>query len=389
MSSYLPLILRNTLRNRRRTTLTIASVAVSFCLLGFLLSMYRTLFFDSEPTPAQALRLYTHNGVSITQPMPASFEQRIEKVPGVKAVTIWQWFGGVYKDARDPKNFFMRMAVQPDRVFRVFSDFRISDEQLTAFERERAGCVAAKALADKFAWKLGDHITITGDIFPVTLELTLVGMFDDPEHIEALLFNNEYLRESRSPRDPARDMTSVYLVEAETPADAPRVAHAIDAMFASSPFPTKTETEKQFALSFVSFLGNLRLFLMAICAAITFTILLVCGNTLSMSVRERVREIGIMKTLGFTPASVLGIVLAEAAAIALTGGVLGCGLASALSAAVRNAPTGMQMLHTLAVTPGVAALTLSIALGLGLISALVPARNASRVSIIRSLRYTG
>jgi putative ABC transport system permease protein len=387
MIKYLPLILKNSLRNRKRTGLTVASIAVSFCLLGFLLAMYRVLFFGSDPTPAQALRLFTHHRVSLTQPMPSSYEAKIAAVPGVKAVTSWQWFGGVYKDARDSKNFFMRMAAEPDKVFAIFTEMTMPEDQKQAFEHDRTGCIAAKALVDRQGWKLGQHIAIMGDIFPVNVELTLDGIFDTPDHVEMAVFNHEYLRESL----PAsiRDSVGAYLVQADTPEDVPLVARAIDSMFDNSPAPTKSETERAFQLNFVSFLGNLKLFLMAICGAVTFTILLVSGNTLSMAVRERVREIGILKTLGFTPNTILGIILGEAGVVALAGGVIGCALAVWMCGMLRNAVVGVQFLKILRITPQIAAIDLAVALFIGIVSALLPAVRAARTPILSSLRYTG
>lgn len=387
MMKYLPLILKNSLRNRKRTSLTVASIAVSFCLLGFLLAMYRVLFFGNDPTPAQALRLITHHRVSLAQPMPASYEAKIAAVPGVKAVTIWQWFGGVYKDARDPKNFFMRMAAEPATLFDIFTELQIPEGQKQAFAHDRTGCIADKTLADRQGWKLGQRITIVGDIFPVNLELTLDGIFDTPDHIEMVVFNHDYLRESLPPS--IRDIVSAYLVQARTPEDVPLVARAIDNMFANSPAPTKSETERAFQLNFVSFLGNLKLFLMAICGAVTFTILLVSGNTLSMAVRERVREIGILKTLGFTPGTILGIILSEAGVVAVAGGAIGCALAAWMCGMLRNAVVGVQFLKVLRITPEIAAITLAIALFIGIVSALLPAVRAARTPILSSLRYTG
>jgi len=387
MMKYLPLILKNSLRNRKRTTLTVASIAVSFCLLGFLLAMYRVLFIGNDPTPAQALRLITHHRVSLTQPMPASYEAKIAAVPGVKAVSSWQWFGGVYKDARDPQNFFMRMAGEPDKIFNIFTELQIPEDRKQAFQHDRTGCIAAKALADRLGWKLGQHIAIMGDIFPVNLELTLDGVFDTPDHVEMVLFNHDYLRESLPAS--TRDIVSAYLVQAQTPEDVPLVARAIDNMFDNSPAPTKSETERAFQLSFVSFLGNLKLFLMAICGAVTFTILLVSGNTLSMAVRERVREIGILKTLGFTSGTILGIILGEAGVVAVAGGAIGCALAAGMCGMLRNAVVGVQFLKILRITPEIAAITLAIALFIGIVSALLPAVRAARTPILSSLRYTG
>lgn len=387
MLKHLPLILKNSLRNRKRTSLTVASIAVSFCLLGFLLAMYRALFFGDDPTPAQALRLLTHHRVSLTQPMPASYEPKIAAVPGVKAVASWQWFGGVYKDARDPHNFFMRMAAEPSKVFTIFSEMQIPAEQEQAFQHDRTGCIAARLLADRLGWKLGQRIPIAGDIFPVNLELTLDGVFDTPDHFELVIFNHAYLRESLPPS--SRDLVSAFLVQARTPQDVPEVARAIDKMFDNSPAPTKSETERAFQLSFVSFLGNLKLFLMAICGAVTFTILLVSGNTLSMAVRERVREIGILKTLGFTPAAILGIILGEAGVVAVAGGAIGCALAAGMCGMLRNAVVGVQFLKILRITPEIAVITVAIALSIGILSALLPALRAARTPILSSLRYTG
>jgi putative ABC transport system permease protein len=387
MLKYLPLILKNSLRNRKRTSLTVASIAVSFCLLGFLLAMYRVLFFGNDPTPAQALRLITHHRVSLAQPMPASYEDKIARVPGVRAVTSWQWFGGTYKDARDTKNFFMRMAAEPDKVFTIFSELQIPEDQKQAFQHDRTGCIAAKTLADRLGWKPGQRITIVGDIFPVTLELTLDGIFDTPDHVEMVIFNHDYLRESMPPA--TRDMVGAYMVQAQTPADVQSAARAIDAMFDNSPAPTKSETERSFQLTFVSFLGNLKLFLMAICGAVTFTILLVSGNTLSMAVRERVREIGVLKTLGFTSGTILGIILGEAGVVAIAGGALGCALAACMCGMLRNAVVGVQFLKILKITPEIAAVTLGIALFTGMVSALLPAVRAARTPILASLRYTG
>ncbi|HZS05296.1 MAG TPA: ABC transporter permease [Blastocatellia bacterium] len=386
---YLPLIAKNSLRNRRRSALTIGSVAVSLCLLGVLMAMYRALFFGEDATPAQALRLVLHHKVSLTMPLPTSLEEKVRQVPGVKAVMIRQWFGGTYRDARDTRNFFARFAIEPRSLFGVYSELTIPEDQRLAFERQRTACVASADLANKFGWKPGERITIVGDIFPVTLELTLAGIFDDPGHNEVLFFNWEYMRESLPPSSPARDTAGQFLIEAESPDDVPRVTRAVDEMYANSPEPTKTESERAFQLSFVSFLGNLKLFLMAICGAVTFTILLVSANTLSMSVRERIREVGIMKTLGFTPSAILGIILGEAAAIALIGGAIGCVLAGLLCALLRQAPSFIQALRILSVTPLIAVLTLAVALAVGLVSALVPALSASRTPILDSLRHTG
>lgn len=387
MFRHFALIVRNSLRNRRRTLLTVSSIAVSLCLLGVLMAMYRALFSTADTTPAQALRLMTHHKVSLAQPLPTSYGQKIQQVPGVRAAMYWQWFGGTYKDAQDPRNFFARFGVEPSKVFEVHPEAVMPEEQKAAFVNQMTACVASRALADKFGWKLGERITLIGDIFPVDLELILAGIFDLPEPNELLFFNREYMRESLPDGSGQRDTVGTFKVQAASPDDVPRVARAIDSLFENSPYPTTTESERAFQLSFVSFLGNLKLFLLAICAAVTFTILLVSANTISMSVRERIPEVGLLKALGFTPATILGLVLGEAAFIALIGGVVGCALAEGLCAVIRQGPPFIP--RTLSVTPMIAGLNLLAALLIGLASALLSAVSAARTSIVDSLRHTG
>jgi putative ABC transport system permease protein len=383
-------MVKNTLRNKRRSILTIGSIAVSLCILGVLFAMYRALFLG-EPTPAQALRLITRHRVSLTQSFPISHRQKIERIPGVKEVMVWQWFGGTYKDNRDTKNMFARFGAEPDRIFKVRPDFEIPEDQKLAFQGERTGCIVSKDLADKLNFKIGDRITLTGDIFPVTLELKLVGIYKDPDAAETLYFNRDYLRDALGPNSSRRDMVGAFQIQANTADDVPRVAAAVDKEFENSQYPTKTESEQAFALSFASFLGNLKVFLMAICGAVTFTILLVSANTISMSVRERVREVGIMKTLGFTPGAILGIILGESAVISLVGGALGCALAAGLCSMVAHSPAAsfMQSFKQLSVTPTVGLLSLGVAVLIGVMSSVIPAWNASRTSILDSLRYSG
>jgi putative ABC transport system permease protein len=389
MLRLVPLVVTNGWRNRRRSVLTVASLAASVCLLCVLTSIYRVLFFGGDSTPAQALRFITHHKVSLAQPLPIGYVRQIQQVPGVKAATAWQWFGGSYRDARDPRNFFARFAVDALQTFRVWSDYVIPQDQRLAFESQRTACVASRALANKLGWKLGERITIIGDSFPVSLDLSLVGIFDGGENSEILYFNHDYLRESLPAGSARRDLVSQVMVRVEHPGDAPQVAEKIDRLFENSPDPTTTESERAFLLNFVSFLGNFKLFLAAICGAVTFTILLVSGNTLSMAVRERIREIGILKALGFAPSTILGMILGEAVVIALAGAAIGCLMAGLLCGAIRqSAPPFIPGIRTLAVTPFIAFMSLSFALLIGLVSALLPALGASRASIISSLRHT-
>jgi putative ABC transport system permease protein len=387
---YFGLIFKNSLRNRRRSLLTVGSIAVSLCILGLLMAMYQAMFFG-EPTPAQALRLVTRHRVSMTQPLPIYYREKIRQLPGVRDLMTWQWFGGTYKDARDPNNMFARFGTDPDHFFNVYNEFKIPEDQKQAFLHDRTACVVERSLAEKMHFNIGDRITLVGDIFPVTLELKVVGIYDDPEKMAALYFSREYLREALGASNSQQDLVGAFLVQADTPSDVPRISASIDDMFATSPFPTRSESEKAFELSFLAFLGNLKLFIMAICGAVTFTILLVSANTISMSVRERIREVGILKTLGFTPGAILGIVIGESAVISLAGGVIGCFLAAAMCSALAHSPGAgmMPALQNIAITPPVGLICLSGALLIGLVSSFIPAWSASRTPILDSLRYAG
>ncbi len=393
MFSYLPLVFRNALRNRRRSALTIASVAVSLCLLGVLLALYRSLFYGGDTTPGQAVRLVVHHKIALTQDLPVAYEGKIVQIPNVRAVTRLRWFGGTYKDARDPKNQFGQFAIEPQTLFDVYPEFRITESEKQAFLSQKTACLASRALATKLHWNLGERITLVGTLLPAGLDLTLAGIFDDSTGNAVLYFNSAYLRDSFPAGDSHRDMVQQFYVEADSKDAVSDVARQIDNLFADSPYPTKSEPEQAFFLSFVSFLGNLKLFLAAICGAVTFTVLLVSANMLSMSVRERTREVGILKTLGFSSGEILGMVVGEASLIASAGGLLGCGLASglcaAIAAAMKNAPGFVSVIKGLSLSPLTAVLTLSIALVIGVASSVVPGLNAARISILDALRYNG
>ena len=383
MLRFLPLIWKNSLRNRRRTILTVLSLGASMCLLGLLFAIYRAMFLTDAP-PTQALRVVTHHRVSITQALPVSYLQRIQQVPGVKYAMVWQWFGGTYKDARDQKNFFARFAVDADKFWLVRPEFDAPEEQKQAFVHQRTGAAAEESLARKFGWKIGDRILLVGDIFPVNPELTVVAIFKDPEEAEALYFSEAYLRELVGPG--RGDAVGSFSILANSPDDVAKLSQTIDSMFENSPAQTKTESEQAFALSFASFIGNVKVFLLSICAAVTFTILLVSANTMAMSVRERIREVGILKTLGYSNGAILLIILGEAAMIALIGGAVGIGLAQILTFGIRQGPAFIQGLKTLTIVGPVAVFCLAFAVIIGVVSAFVPAFGASRTSILDALR---
>lgn len=385
MFRHLSLIFRNSLRNRRRSLLTIVSIAVSLCLLGLLVAIYRAFFF-AEATPDQALRLVTRHRVSLANPLPASYMQQIKQVPGVKEAMIFQWFGGTYKDNRDPANMFARFGVEAEKFGIVNPEYKLSDSEREAFIKEPTACIIGRKTAARHNMKLGDRITVIGDIYPVTLEFVLRGIYSGPADNESLIFHYKYLNESLIGE--MRDTIGTFFIRMERAEDANAVSKGIDDMFRNSPAQTKTETEQAFGLSFLSFLGDVKLILLTICAAVTFTILLVSGNTMAMSVRERVREVGVLKTLGFTNGAVLWLLVGEAIIIAMIGGALGVLLATGLCAWMRSLPSMFADLSQLRVTAPVAAICLLVAAMIGLVSSFIPAWGASRRPIIEALKYS-
>lgn len=389
MFRHFSLIFRNCLRNRRRSFLTIVSIAASLCLLGLLLTIYHSFFFTAA-TPDQALRLVTRNRVSLANPLPLSYQQQIKQVPGVKEAMIMQWFGGAYKDSRDPANFFARFAVEAEKFGMVYPENKLPESELQAFVNDRTGCIIGRKTATHHNLKPGDRVTVVGDIFPITLELTVRGVYDGTIDNESLFFHYKYMNESLAATAGFRDVVGTYFIRMERAEDANLISKTIDDMFRNSPAQTKTETEQAFGASFLSFLGNVKLMLLSICAAVTFTILLVSGNTMAMTVRERVREVGLLKTLGFTNGIVLWLMVSEAILISLIGGAIGLALTGGLLLLLRELPSAITfgVFSQAIVPPSVAIICLLVAGLIGLISSIVPAWGASRRSIVEALKFT-
>jgi putative ABC transport system permease protein len=385
MLRYLPLILKNSWRNRRRTSLTIASIGVSMCLLGVMMAMYHA-FYLSAPAADEALRLVVRNRISLTVTMPLSYQTHIRQMPGVQEVMISNWFGGTFKDNRDPKNMFARFGVEPEKLFTIYSEFRIPEDQKRAFIHDRAGCVIGSDLANTFGFKIGDRIPITGDIYPGNYEFTVRGIFESPRTSDVLFFNKEYVDQTLP--EGRRGQVGMYYVRIDDPSHSAPIATAIDNEYRNATAQTKTESEQAFTVGFLSMLGNVKMFLIAISAAVTFTILLVSANTMAMSVRERVREVGVLKTLGFTPGAILGIILGEACAISLAGGAIGYFISTFILRAIAKSPFGgfLPPMSPIDVTNLLACIF--VAAFIGVMSSLVPALGASRTSIVAALRST-
>jgi putative ABC transport system permease protein len=320
----LRMIWKNALRNRRRTALTIASIAVCIFLISTLQAVLANLYRAGHSSGDSHLRVIVHRATGITQPLPISYRQKIASVPGVKAVIGTQWFGGEYVD---PSNFFANFAVNTDEFERVYDNYKIPANQLTAWKSERSAALVGEKLMETYHWKRGQRITLKGTIFPsFDPELTIRAVYRDPDdrsQERALYFHYAYLDQAMQQVLGGLNTVGAFTVKVDNAGDVQRVQDSIDALFRNSAFETKTDTEQAFALSFVAMLGNVRFLLMAISAAVVFTILFVAGNTMAMSIRERTGEVAVLKTLGFRRNAILLLLAGESAVIALLGGLLG------------------------------------------------------------------
>ena len=375
---------KSAFRNRRRSVLTILSIAFSLLLLTLMITIARHFYVD-QGSAQSAQRLIMRHRVSLTESLPISYREKIRSVPGVVAVAPTQWFGGFYKDEK-PENFFAQFGTDPNEIFKVMTDFKIPEDQLAAWQRDQAGVVVDSELAKKYGWKIGDRIVLKGTIFPVNLELTIRGMFTAAQPSITVYFNQKYVEEAVAF---AKGNTGTFNILADSAEDVPKVATTVDAMFRNSPYPTKTESEKAFQLSFISSLGNVKAFILSICFAVLFAMLLVSANTMAMSIRERTREVAVLKTIGFTRRKILGLYVSEAVTVAVIGGFLGALFAILLVTAMAHAP-GMGFFF-LGMSVGLPTflLALVVAAAIGFLSAIIPAYHAAKVDIVEGLRYIG
>jgi putative ABC transport system permease protein len=375
---YRHLILTNLFRKKIRSGLTAGSFAVALFLFG-ILAVVRGAFQQGVEV-AGADRLVVVNRVSIIQPLPLAYGDRLARVPGVTHVTFANWFGGVYQDER---NFFPQFAIDRESYRQMFPEFVIPDDQWQAFLADREGAVVGESLAERFKWKMGDRVPIKGTIFPGTWEFNIRGVYlgqrvqDDTTQF---WFRWDYLDERKTF---GKGLVGWYTVRIANPDDAVRLVRAIDEGFANSPFETKTDTEKAFAASWVKQMGNIQLLLLSIGSVVFFTLLLVTGNTMAIAVRERTRELAVLKAVGFSDGFVLVLVIAETMVVAAVGG--GTGLALAKLFTLRGDPTG-GLLPFFYLPPDVIILGLVLALAVGLMAGILPALSASKLRVVDALR---
>ena len=377
-------VTKSAFRNKRRSLLTVLSITFSLLLLTLMMTIWHTFYIDQGDAES-AQRLITRHRVSLTESMPSFYREKIRALPGVVAVVPNDWFGGIYKDAK-PENFFAQFGTDPEELLKVFTDFKLPPDQLLAWQRDRAGVIADSGLARKFGWNLGDRVVLKGTIYPVDLELTIRGLYTAPIPTQSVYFNQKYVEEAVSF---AKGKAGTFDILTDSPQSVSAVASAVDNMFRNSPEPTKTESEKAFQLSFINSIGNVKAFILSICFAVVFATLLVSATTMAMSIRERTREVAVLKTLGFTRRLILRLYIGEAVLVGLTGGALGCLLALALVSALRHAPGMVLFLSGLKVTPATLLLAIFVAGMVGVLSALLPAYHAAKLDMVEGLRYIG
>jgi putative ABC transport system permease protein len=378
---FLGLIFANLFRKKVRLVLTIGSFAVALFLFAFL-AVVRDAF-NRGADVAGADRLIIINRTSIINPIPLSYRDKILRIPGVKVITHDNWFGGVYQEE---KNFFPQFVIDPENQRQVFPELIVADDQWNAFVKDRQGAIVGAKTAERFGWKVGDRIPIKATIAGNgTWEFNLVGIYHGkrPQDDETQFwFQWDYFEEKVPER--FKGQTGWYTLRVDNPDDSPRIAKAIDAEFANSPFETKTETESAFAASWVKQFGNIQFLIVSIGVVVFFTLLLVTGNTMAISVRERTSELAVLKAIGFSDRSVLLFVLVESLLIALFGGFLGLGLAAATMPFLARALA--SMLPSIVLAPSMLVFGLVTAILVGIVSGLLPGFGAMRMRVVNALR---
>jgi putative ABC transport system permease protein len=377
-------VVRNTFRNKRRSVLTMISISFSLLLLTLMMSIWRTFYIDPG-TPDAAKRIITRDRVSLAFFLPAFYRDKIRSIPGVVAVAPMTYFGNRYKDDR-AANAFAQVATDPQEYPKVASDKIIPADQLLAWQRDRTGALVDVELAKKYGWKIGDRITLQSPYFPVTPELTIRAMYTIDPPVRALYFNTEYLEESVNW---FKGQAGWYITQVDSAKNVAPVSQAIDETFRNSPQRTKTESQQAFQLSFVATLGNVKAFILSICGAVVFTILLVSANTMAMSIRGRTREVAVLKTLGFTRQSLLAMFVGEAIALSVAGGMFGVLAATGAIQWLTHSSLAIGIPAGMRVTFPTMLASLLVAATVGLISGCLPAYNAARINIVDGLRHIG
>jgi putative ABC transport system permease protein len=374
------LILANLFRKKLRLILTLGSFAVALFLFAFL-GVVNGAFDRTEL--ASASRLIAINRTSIINPIPLSYRDKILRIPGVKAVTHNNWFGGVYQDE---KNFFPQFVIDPENQRQVIPEMVVPDDQWNAFLKDRQGAIVGQRTMERFHWKIGDRIPIKSTITNTgTWEFNIDGVYHGtrPGDDETQFWFQWDYFEERVPQS-FKGNVGWYVIKIENPDDAPRIAKAIDNEFANSPYETKTDSESTFAARWVKQFGNIKFLIVTIGSVVFFTLLLVTGNTMAISVRERTNELAVLKAIGFSDRMVLGFVLGESLVIAVVGGALGLLLALVAVPFLSRWLGGL--LPVLVLSPSILLVGFLTAIVVGFASGFLPGLGAMRMRVVNALR---
>ena len=376
---FAKLIFKNILRNKRRTLLTISSLVVSLFLIISLATILTE--FDRGTDEASPLRLVSRHAVSLGFVIPMAHLQKIKTVPGVKEAMPFSWFGGIYIDER---NFFANFAVDAPKLRQVIPEIKMSDADWQTFINDRQGAIVGAKLVKLHGFRPGQRVTLKSPIYNQSVEFIIRGVYTGSDE-KTLYFHHEYLNELLP--DWAKDQVSTFSIMANSAEDVPRISQAIDSLFVNSDAPTKTESEREFAMSFQTMMGGVKQFLYGIMAAITFSLLLVMGNTMAMTVRERTREVGTLKAIGFQRGTITALFLGEALLVACIGA--GIGIAAA-ALVFRSVDLSLYIPNFISFVPTgqtlIAAFVLSIVVGL--VSVIYSAYRVSGLTIAEALRST-
>ncbi|MCC7035222.1 MAG: ABC transporter permease [Acidobacteria bacterium] len=378
---FLPLLWSSLWRKKTRTIFTLLSIFVAFLLFGLLMAIRTAFTFGVDIAGLD--RLVLIHKVSLIMPLPVSYLERLEATEGVELATHNTWFGGVYQD---PSNFFAQIVVEPEPFLAIYPEYRLPPEQKAAWLADRQGAVVGIDLAKRFGWKLGDRVPIQGTIWQpkqgAVWEFNIVGLYDGDAGVDKtqFFFRYDYLDENRRQGE---GLVGWYVVKIADASQAQEMAARFDDMFANSSAETKTTTEKGFVEGFAKQVGDIGAIMIAILAAVLFTMLLVAANTMAQSVRERTSEMGVLKTLGFSNVSILGLVIGESALIAGIGG--GLGLLAAWLFIRQGDPTG-GMLPVFMLPPRDLAIGIALVAALGVVAGVLPAIHAMQLRITDALR---
>ena len=382
---YIPLIWKNVWRRKFRTICTLLVMFVAFFLFGILMTIRMAFTFGVEIAGLD--RLVLIHKVSLIMSLPVSYKARLEQTKGVELATHQTWFGGIYQD---PANFFANMAVEPDVFLKVYPEFVVPPEQVEAWRNDRQGAIVGRDTAERFGWKIGDRVPLTAPIWlpkggGTTWEFNIVGIYDGGDAIDKtqMFFRYDYLDENRAQ---GQGEVGWYVVKISDPAQAVDLSHTFDEMFANSAAETKTTTEKGFVEGFAKQIGDIGSIMIAISSTVLFMFGLVAASTMAQSVRERTSELAVLKTLGFSGPAILTLVLAESLFIALTGGLLGLGLAWLFVTLVGDPTNGMLPIFVL--PPRDLVIGVGLMVLMGVLAGLMPAVAAMRLKITDALRRT-